>query len=463
MSSAPPPIMKTADTVAEAAEKLASKPSLVGLSRDELLAVTASLGLPAFRAKQLWHWMYHHGVTDFAAMHTINKATQAQLAESFSIARAGISRNLISLDETQKWLLKFADNNEVETVFIPEAPRGTLCISSQVGCTLSCTFCHTGTQRLVRNLTASEIVTQFLVARDGLKAMDTGDASAAARASHEPAKRRAGEDSSPRPEHYEKHHEPAKRRAGEDSSPRPEHYEKHHEPAKRRAGEDSSPRPKQHKGEDSMSETEAKQTRISNVVFMGMGEPLYNFDHVVKACNILTDSDGIALSKRKVTVSTSGVVPKMRELGEKTQVNLAVSLHAVRDDLRNEIVPINRKYPIKELLEACRDYVKIVPNRRIMFEYVMLNGVNDSEDDARALVKLLKDIPSKVNLIPFNPWPGAPYTCSSNNRIHAFGRVLIAAGITTPIRKTRGEDIMAACGQLKSLSELKKGQKVKLH
>jgi 23S rRNA (adenine2503-C2)-methyltransferase len=397
MNSAAQPMIKTADTVAEAAEKLAAKPSLIGLSREELLAVTASLGLPAFRAKQLWHWMYHHGVTDFSAMHTINKATQAQLAESFSIARAGVSRNLISLDETQKWLLKFADGNEVETVFIPEAPRGTLCISSQVGCTLSCTFCHTGTQRLVRNLTASEIVTQFLVARDGL--------AGAAQNSHEPA----------------------------------------------RAA---------HRTSEAISE--AKQTRISNVVFMGMGEPLFNFEHVVKACNILTDPDGIGLSKRKVTVSTSGVVPKMRELGEKTQVNLAVSLHAVHDDLRNEIVPINRKYPIAELLAACRDYVKIVPNRRIMFEYVMLNGVNDSEADAHALVKLLKDIPSKVNLIPFNPWPGAPYTCSSNNRIHAFGRVLIAAGITTPIRKTRGEDIMAACGQLKSLSELKKGQKVKL-
>ena len=399
MNSVAQPMIKTADTVAEAAEKLAAKPSLIGLSREELLGVTASLGLPAFRAKQLWHWMYHHGVTDFSAMHTINKATQAQLAESFSIARAGVSRNLISLDETQKWLLKFADGNEVETVFIPEAPRGTLCISSQVGCTLSCTFCHTGTQRLVRNLTASEIVTQFLVARDGLSEGETKQNS------HEPAR------------------------------------------AARRTSEAMS---------------EAKQTRISNVVFMGMGEPLFNFEHVVKACNILTDPDGIGLSKRKVTVSTSGVVPKMRELGEKTQVNLAVSLHAVHDDLRNEIVPINRKYPIAELLAACRDYVKIVPNRRIMFEYVMLNGVNDSEADAHALVKLLKDIPSKVNLIPFNPWPGAPYTCSSNNRIHAFGRVLIAAGITTPIRKTRGEDIMAACGQLKSLSELKKGQKVKL-
>jgi 23S rRNA (adenine2503-C2)-methyltransferase len=195
---------------------------------------------------------------------------------------------------------------------------------------------------------------------------------------------------------------------------------------------------------------------------MGMGEPLFNFDNVVKACNILTDADGLGMSKRKVTVSTSGVVPKIRELGEKTQVNLAVSLHAVRDDLRDEIVPINRKYPIAELMEACADYVKIVPNRRIMFEYVMLQGVNDSQEDAHRLVKLLKNVPSKVNLIPFNPWPGAPYECSSNNRIHAFGRILMAAGIATPIRKTRGEDIMAACGQLKSLSELRKGQKVKL-
>ena len=375
MHAPEPLIIKTAEHAAEHAEKLSEKTLLLGLTRGEMEVALAPLGIEKFRVKQLWHWMYKRGVREFSEMSNISQPVRAQLAEHFSIARAGVSKNLISFDDTQKWLLKFADGNEVETVFIPDAPRGTLCISSQVGCTLSCTFCHTGTQRLVRNLTASEIVAQLLVAREGL---------------------------------------------------------------------------------------ENKTPAITNIVFMGMGEPLFNFEHVVRACNILSDGEGIALSKRKITVSTSGVVPKMRELGERTGVNLAVSLHAVTDELRDEIVPINRKYPIEELLAACRDYVNIVPNRRIMFEYVMLKGINDSDAEAKALIRLLKGIPAKVNLIPFNPWPGAPYACSSNNRIHAFGRILMEAGIVTPIRKTRGEDIMAACGQLKSLSELKKGQKVKL-
>ena len=376
-----PTIIKHATHDDTAAEALAEKQSLIGLDKEELKGLFASMNLPPFRAEQVWGWVYRRGSTDFAAMNNIAKAIRAQLEERFSIARAGISQNHVSMDDTQKWLLTFADGREVETVYIPESDRGTLCISSQVGCTLACTFCHTGTQQLVRNLTASEIVTQLLVARDGL-------------------------------------------------------------------------------GEWKHSDDKRK---VSNIVFMGMGEPLFNFEHVVRACNLLSDPDGIAISKRKITVSTSGVVPKMRELGERTGVNLAVSLHATNDALRNEIVPINRKYPIAELLEACRDYVKIVPGRRIMFEYVMLKGVNDSDEHARELIKLLKGIPSKVNLIPFNPWPGSIYECSSNNRMHAFGRILCDAGISTPIRRTRGQDILAACGQLKSASERKKREKVSLH
>jgi 23S rRNA (adenine2503-C2)-methyltransferase len=376
-----PTIIKEAAHDAGTAEAMAAKRSLIGLDKEQLNALFASMGLPPFRAQQVWGWIYRHGVTDFADMHNISKEVRAQLDTHFSVARAGVSRSHISIDETQKWLLTFADGREVETVYIPETDRGTLCISSQVGCTLACTFCHTGTQQLVRNLTASEIVTQLLTARDGL-------------------------------------------------------------------------------GEWAHSDDRRK---VSNIVFMGMGEPLFNFEHVVHACNLLTDPDGIAISKRKVIVSTSGVVPKMRELAERTGVSLAVSLHATNDRLRDEIVPINRKYPIAELLQACHAYMDVLPNRHIMFEYVMLSGVNDSDADARALVALLKGLPSKVNLIPFNPWPGAPYTCSSNNRMHAFQRILHEAGISTPIRKTRGQDILAACGQLKSASERERREKVSLH
>lgn len=404
-------LMKTAETADDSAEKLGPKPSLIGLSREQLVGAIASLGIEPFRAKQISQWVYTKGATDFSAMSNIKRETQQLLSEHFSIARAGITRNAVSFDATQKWLIKYADGNEVETVFIPDSNRGTLCVSSQVGCTLACTFCHTGTQRLVRNLTPSEIITQLLIARDGLGEWATpamnGSASAAARASHEPAKQRAMASS-----------------------------------AERAGRNNNTPR------------------SLTNVVFMGMGEPLFNYDNVVAACNLMMDGDGLALSRRKITVSTSGVVPKIVPLARDAGCNLAISLHAVTDALRNEIVPINRKYPIADLMEACREYQSIVNDRHIMFEYVMLNGVNDSPDDAHQLVQLLQGIRSKVNLIPFNPWPGAPYTCSSNNRIHAFGRILIAAGIASPIRKTRGEDIMAACGQLKSLSELKKGQRV---
>ena len=392
------PIMKTALVADNAAETLAEKANLVGLDRAQLIAKLTPLGIEPFRAKQIWQWVYSKGVTDFSAMTNIKAETQALLAQHFSIARAGVSRNAISFDETQKWLLKFADDNEVETVFIPDAPRGTLCVSSQVGCTLACTFCHTGTQRLVRNLTTGEIITQLLVARDGLGEWP-GATSATA------------------------------------------------------------------KTKTQTHGTLTKETalrQLTNVVFMGMGEPLYNYDNLIAAIKLMMDGDGLALSRRKITVSTSGVVPKIVPLARDAGTNLAISLHAVTNDLRNEIVPINRKYPIEELLEACREYQSIINDRHIMFEYVMLNGVNDSPEDAKEMVRLLKGIRSKVNLIPFNLWPGAPYTCSSNNRIHAFGRIIMEAGIASPIRKTRGEDIMAACGQLKSLSELKKGQKVKL-
>ena len=393
------PIEKTAEQNADYAEKLATRPSLVGMSREHMKGALASIGIEPFRASQLWQWMYSKGVTDFSQMKNIKRETQELLDQQFSIARAGISHNAISNDETQKWLVKFADGQEVETVFIPDSNRGTLCVSSQVGCTLSCTFCHTGTQRLVRNLTASEIISQLMIARDGLGEWP-GAQSATAKSKT------------------------------------------------------------QMHGDKLAKDTPARQ--LTNIVFMGMGEPLYNYDNLIAACNIMMDSDGLALSKRRITVSTSGVVPKIVPLAKDAGTNLAISLHAVHDDLRSQIVPINRKYPIKDLLEACREYQSIVNDRHIMFEYVMLNGVNDSEADAKELVRLLKGIRSKVNLIPFNPWPGAPYTCPSNNRIHAFGRIIMEAGIASPIRKTRGEDIMAACGQLKSMSELKKGQKVKL-
>jgi 23S rRNA (adenine2503-C2)-methyltransferase len=391
------PMMKTALTSDDAAEKLAARANLVGLPRALVASQLQALGIEPFRAKQIWQWIYQKGVTDFAQMTNIKRDTQDMLAGHFSIARAGVSRNAVSFDQTQKWLLKFADENEVETVFIPDSNRGTLCVSSQVGCTLACTFCHTGTQRLVRNLTAGEIITQMLVAKDGLgewaMTLKKGEA----------------------------------------------------------------------RNGDSRKGVPAPPTRaITNIVFMGMGEPLFNYDNVNAAIDIMLSNEGLALSRRKVTVSTSGVVPKIVPLAHDAGTNLAISLHAVTNDLRNEIVPINRKYPIEDLLEACREYQSIVSDRHIMFEYVMLDGVNDSIADAKEMVRLLKGIRSKVNLIPFNPWPGAPYKCSSNNRIHAFGRELIAAGIASPIRKTRGEDIMAACGQLKSLSELKKGQKVKL-
>ena len=349
---------------------------LVGLTREELAVFLESLGVPEkqtrMRANQLWGWIYNHGATEFTAMSNIAKGLQDNLQMHARIGRPSIVSKQVSEDGTRKYLLQLDDGNLIETVYIPETDRGTLCISSQVGCTLNCTFCHTGTQKLVRNLTPGDIVAQILVARDDL---------------------------------------------GEWPSPN-----------------DGS-------------------RLISNIVLMGMGEPLYNYDHVATAMNIVMSPDGIALSKRRITLSTSGIVPEMARCGEELNVNLAISLHAVRDDLRNELVPINKKYPLAQLMDACRNYPGLSNARRITFEYVMLKNVNDSLDDAKALVKLIEGIPAKINLIPFNPWPGTAYECSDWAQIEQFGDYVNRAGYASPIRMPRGRDIMAACGQLKSASQ----------
>jgi 23S rRNA (adenine2503-C2)-methyltransferase len=356
------------------------KKNLVGLSRDELAAELATRGAAPFRARQLWHWIYHRGVSDFALMTTLAKDFRAQLAEHYVIARPLESRAQLSNDGTRKWLLKFADGQEAECVHIPEEDRGTLCVSSQVGCTLTCKFCHTGTQRLVRNLESAEIVGQVMLARDAL-------------------------------------------------------------------GEWPSP---------------PDERQISNIVLMGMGEPLYNYDNVAKAVKIIMDGEGLSISKRRITLSTAGVVPMIERCGAELGVNLAISLHAVTNELRDVIVPINKKYPIEELLTACRNYPGLSNARRITFEYVMLKGVNDSPAEARALVKLLEGIPAKVNLIPFNAWPGAPFECSTDEAIETFGDIVNAAGYASPVRTPRGRDILAACGQLKSESiRLKKSEREK--
>ncbi|MDP6951978.1 MAG: 23S rRNA (adenine(2503)-C(2))-methyltransferase RlmN [Alphaproteobacteria bacterium] len=356
------------------------KKALIGLDREALAAEMAAIGEKPFRAKQLWHWLYWRGARQFDDMANIPKSLRASLAERYTLARPDVSALQQSDDGTRKWLLRFADGREAECVHIPEEDRGALCVSSQVGCTLSCAFCHTGTQKLVRNLDASEIVGQMLVARDTI-------------------------------------------------------------------GEWPSP---------------PEGRMVSNVVMMGMGEPLFNYDTVATALRIFMDAEGISLSRRRITLSTAGVVPMIHRLGEELAVNLAVSLHAVRDDLRDELVPINKKYPIAELLQACRDYPAASNARRITFEYVMLKGVNDTDADAHELVRLLRGIPAKINLIPFNAWPGAPYECASNNRIHAFARIVNDAGYSSPVRVPRGRDIMAACGQLKSESERARREKTGL-
>ncbi len=369
----------------------AARPSLVGLTRDALAAILRRHGVPEreirMRTGQLWHWIYFQGATRFDAMLNIGKALRAELAGRYSLARPEVVAEQISQDGTRKWLLRLAPVDaddkgaEIECVYIPESDRGTLCISSQVGCTLTCSFCHTGTQKLVRNLTSAEIVGQLIVARERL-----GDF-------------------------------PGLTPPNDGLLP----------------GEGQRP--------------------ISNVVFMGMGEPLFNFENVRDAVSVLADGDGLSVSKRRITVSTAGVVPQIAPLGAEAGSMLAISLHAVSDELRDRLVPLNRKYPLKELLAACRAYPGASNARRVTFEYVMLKGVNDSPAEARQLVRLLKGIPAKINLIPFNPWPGTKYECSDWEKIEAFSEIVFSAGYASPVRTPRGRDILAACGQLKSATE----------
>jgi 23S rRNA (adenine2503-C2)-methyltransferase len=366
------------------------KPSLVGMTRAELSHALGSLGVPEgqrkMRVQQLWHWIYFRGATSFDTMTSVSKDLRALLAQRFTLERPEVVAEQVSVDGTRKWLLRLPGDplsglpHDVECVYIPDTERGTLCVSSQVGCTLNCSFCHTGTQRLVRNLTAGEIVGQVLVARDRL-----GDWPGGVRPTD--------------------------------------------------------------------GVVPSGERCVTNIVMMGMGEPLYNFEAVRDALLIVADGDGIGISKRRITLSTSGVVPMIARAGAEIGCMLAVSLHAVRDDLRNELVPLNRKYPIAQLMDACRHYPGVSNAKRITFEYVMLKGVNDSIEDAKALVRLLKGIPAKINLIPFNPWPGSKYECSDWEQIEKFSQVVFDAGYASPVRTPRGRDILAACGQLKSATE----------
>ncbi len=374
------------------------KVDLIGLTKAEIAAALGAAGLDPkqakLRGKQIWHWLYHRGVTDFDAMTDIAKTMRPWLVEQFAISRPAIVTAQTSEDGTRKWLLATVEGHEYEMVFIPDADRGTLCISSQVGCTLNCRFCHTGTMRLVRNLTAGEIVGQVLLARDALGEWPKGSM-----ASQDADEAEDGDDDAP-------------------------HYT-------------------------------ADGRLLTNIVLMGMGEPLYNFDNVRDAMKIVMDGDGLSLSRRRITLSTSGVVPMMARAGAEMGVNLAVSLHAVTKEIRDEIVPINRKYGIEELLAACAAYPRINNARRITFEYVMLKDKNDSDADAEALIALIHKykLPAKVNLIPFNPWPGVAYECSTPERIARFSSLIFKAGISAPVRTPRGRDIMAACGQLKSAAQ----------
>jgi 23S rRNA (adenine2503-C2)-methyltransferase len=371
-----------------AAVEATDKPSLVGMTRAELATALAAIGVGdreiRMRVAQLWHWIYFQGATSFDTPSNISKALRSRLADHFTLARPQVVAEQVSSDGTRKWLIRLDPVDakdrgaEIECVYIPESDRGTLCVSSQVGCTLTCAFCHTGTQRLVRNLSSREIVRQLVVARDRI-----GDF-----------------------------------------------------PGRTPPSDGLLP------GEGSRA--------ISNIVFMGMGEPLYNLDNVRDAVNVLADGDGLSLSKRRITVSTSGVVPQIEPLGSGVGTMLAISLHAVRDELRDELVPLNRKYPIRDLLAACRAYPGASNARRITFEYVMLKGVNDTPAEARELVRLLKGIPAKINLIPFNPWPGTKFECSDWATIEAFSDIVFNAGYASPVRTPRGRDILAACGQLKS-------------
>jgi 23S rRNA (adenine2503-C2)-methyltransferase len=368
---------------------MAEKPTLIGLSREDMGKALAEVGVPTkqvkMRSSQLWNWLYVRGVSDFDHMTNVSKDMRELLKKHFTIARPEIVEEQISTDGTRKWLLRFPPRGagrpvEIETVYIPEEGRGTLCVSSQVGCTLTCSFCHTGTQKLVRNLTAEEILSQLLLARDRLGDFPDRDTPVG-----------------------------------------------------------------------TVMPSEGR--KVTNMVMMGMGEPLYNFENVKTALLIATDGDGLSLSKRRVTLSTSGIVPEIFRTGEEIGVMLAISLHAVKDDMRDMLVPINKKYPLKDLLDACRKYPGLSNARRITFEYVMLEGVNDTLEDAKELVRLLKGIPAKINLIPFNPWPGTNYQCSKWEQIEKFADFINAAGYASPIRTPRGRDILAACGQLKSDSE----------
>jgi 23S rRNA (adenine2503-C2)-methyltransferase len=392
-----------------------AKPSLAGLDRAALEAALPAVGVPPkqvnMRAGQLWSWIYARGATSFEAMSDVSKELRARLAAAYTLDRPQIVSEQVSVDGTVKWLLRLPSRGhearppEIETVYIPEADRGTLCISSQIGCTLTCSFCHTGTQRLVRNLEASEIVGQVLLARDRL-----GDWPGAAATGSDPAPQAGILKPGPVPRR-----------------PTP-----------------SSDQSKAH--------ASGMTRKITNVVLMGMGEPLYNFDNVRDAMAVAADGDGLAVSKRRITLSTSGVVPEIPRWGAEAGTMLAISLHAVRDELRDRLVPINRKYPIAELMAACRAYPGLSNARRITFEYVMLKDVNDSLADAKALVRLLAGIPAKINLIPFNPWPGTRHECSGWEEIERFAEVVNRAGYASPVRTPRGRDILAACGQLRSES-----------
>jgi 23S rRNA (adenine2503-C2)-methyltransferase len=387
-------IEKTAELTVAANTGL-SRLSLVGLTRDELKDKLAAIGVPErehkMRVAQLWHWIYLRGAQSFDEMTNVGKGLRRSLAETYTLERPEVVSEQVSKDGTRKWLIRMPSTSpldkgaEIECVYIPEVDRGTLCVSSQVGCTLTCSFCHTGTQRLVRNLTSAEIVAQLVVARDRIG--DWGD------------------------------------------RPGPE-------------------------GARDKGFLPAEGGRfVTNIVFMGMGEPLYNPDPVIAAIDVMSDNEGLSLSRRRITVSTSGVVPQIERLGAEANTMLAISLHAVRDELRDVLVPLNRKYDIAQLLEACRSYPGLSNARRITFEYVMLKGVNDSDADARELVRLLKGIPAKINLIPFNPWPGTKYECSDWERIERFSEIVYRAGYASPVRTPRGRDILAACGQLKSETE----------
>ncbi len=366
----------TPDNLTVPRKDVAGKPTLIGLTREAMREALIAMGTPEKQAKmrvgQIWHWLYFKGVTDFGLMTSLSKVYRAELAETFTLERPEIVAKQISKDGTRKYLLRIAGGHEVEVVYIPEKNRGTLCVSSQVGCTLTCSFCHTGTQKLVRNLTAGEIVAQILVARDDLNEWDN---------------------------------------------------------------------------------TPFDKRMLSNIVLMGMGEPLYNFENVRDAMKIAMDPEGISISRRRITLSTSGVVPEIARAGDEIGCMLAISFHATTDEVRDTLVPINKRWNIAALLDALRSYPRLSNSERITFEYVMLKGINDSDADAHRLVKLIEGIPAKINLIPFNPWPGSPYERSDWKRIEAFGDIVNAAGYASPVRRPRGEDIMAACGQLKSETE----------